>query len=127
MVGSRKLTTTRGPQHQPLIMLVAAYEKRGYHVTIAVAEDYSPIENEFGAFQWRYISITIAILVGLILMQIWVVRRGLRPLLWLRRDVRRLEQGEIQQLKREVPAEVGPLVEEINRLIIILGERLDRS
>lgn len=125
--GGRKITTTQGPQRQSLVMLVAGYEKRGHDLTIAVAEDYSPIEQQYGAFQWRYVLITFAVLVGLILMQMWVVRRGLRPLLWLRRDVRRLEQGEIQRLKREVPAEVEPLVEEINHLIAILGERLERS
>ena len=126
-VGSHKLTTTKGPQQQPLVMFVAGYEKRGHVLTIAVAEDYSPIEHEFGAFQWRYILITFAVLLGLIVLQIWVVRRSLRPMLWLRRDVRRLERGEIQRLKREVPAEVVPLVEEINHLIVILGERLERS
>jgi len=125
--GSHELTTTQGPQHKPLVMLVAGYVKRGHILSIAVAEDYSPIEHEFGEFQWRYISITFAILVGLIILQIWVVRRGLRPMLWLRRDVRRLEKGEIQRLKREVPAEVVPLVEEINHLVVILGERLERS
>jgi signal transduction histidine kinase len=125
--GTHVLMTTQGPQHQSLVMLVAGYEKRDHAVTIAVAEDYSPIEHEFGAFQWRYVLITFTILVGLIVLQIWVVRRGLRPLLQVRADVRRLEQGEIQRLRKEVPAEVVPLVEEINHLVAILGERLERS
>lgn len=126
-VGSQDLTTTRGPRKQPLIMLVAGYEKRGHALTIAVAEDYSPIEREFRAFHVRYVAITFAVLVGLIVLQIWVVRRGLRPLQEVRGDVRRLEQGEIQALRVEVPTEVMPLVEEINRLISIMGDRLERS
>ena len=125
--GQHDLTRTRGPKDQPLVMMVAGYEKRGHGVTIAVAEDYSPIEREFGAFQWRYVLITSVIVVGLIALQVWVVRRGLRPLEQVRGDVRRLEQGEIQELRKDVPAEVVPLVEEINRLIVILGERLERS
>jgi len=125
--GARVLDTTTGPESQPLIMLTTGYEKRGHDVTIAVAEDYSPIEEEFGAFHWRYVSITFSILIGLIALQIWVVRRALRPLQQVRGDVRRLERGEIQALEVDVPAEVMPLVEEINRLITILSERLQRS
>jgi signal transduction histidine kinase len=125
--GHYTLTRTQGPEHQPLIMLVAGYEKRGRLLNIAVAEDYSPIEGEFGVFQWRYVLITCAVLIGLIVLQMWVVKRGLRPLEQVRSDVRRLEQGEIQELTGKVPAEVVPLVLEINRLITILGDRLERS
>jgi signal transduction histidine kinase len=125
--GQYTLTRTHGPEGQPLIMLVAGYEKRGRLLTIAVAEDYSPIEGEFGVFQWRYVLITCAVLVGLIALQMWVVQRGLRPLEQVRGDLRRLERGEIQELTGKVPAEVVPLVLEINRLITILGDRLERS
>lgn len=125
--GRYTLTRTRGPERQPLIMLVAGYEKRGRLLTIAVAEDYSPIEGEFGVFQWRYVLITCAVLIGLIVLQMWVVKRGLRPLEQVRADVRRLEQGEIQELTGKVPSEVVPLVVEINRLITIIGDRLKRS
>lgn len=125
--GDYALKRTVGPQRQPLIMLEAGYEKRGRLLMIAVAEDYSPIEGEFDVFQWRYVLITSAVLIGLIGLQMWVVRRGLRPLEQVRADVRRLEQGEIQQLKRAVPTEVVPLVAEINRLIAIMAERLERS
>lgn len=127
VTGTRALDTITGPEGQPLIMLTAGYEKRGRAVTIAVAEDYSPVEAEFGAFHWRYVSITFGILIGLIALQIWVVRRALRPLQQARAEVRRLERGEIGTLEMAVPAEVMPLVEEINRLIAILGERLERS
>jgi signal transduction histidine kinase len=127
LAGQYTLTRTHGPEGQPLIMLVAGYEKRGRLLTIAVAEDYSPIEGEFGVFQWRYVLITCAVLVGLIALQMWVVQRGLRPLEQVRGDLRRLERGEIQELTGKVPAEVVPLVLEINRLITILGDRLERS
>ncbi len=125
--GQYTLTRIRGPERQPLIMLVAGYEKRGRLLTIAVAEDYSPIEGEFGIFQWRYVLITCAVLIGLIGLQFWVVKRGLRPLEYVRRDVRRLERGEVQELTDKVPAEVVPLVMEINRLISMISERLERS
>ena len=125
--GQFTLSRTQGPEHQPLIMLVAGYEKRGRLLNIVVAEDYSPIEGEFSVFQWRYVLITCAVLMGLIVLLMWVVKRGLRPLEQVRSDVRRLEQGEIQELTGKVPTEVVPLVMEINRLIAMMGERLERS
>jgi signal transduction histidine kinase len=125
--GTRTLTITHGPQRQTLVMLVTGNEKRGHALTIAVAEDYSPIEFEYGNFQRRYLLITFAILIGLIALQMWIVRRSLRPLQQMRADVLRLEHGEIQQLRKEVPAEVVPLVEEINHLVDILGKRLAHS
>ena len=125
--GQYTLTRTKGPEGQTLIVLVAGYVKRGRLLNIAMAEDYSPIEREYVIFQWRYVLITIAVLVGLIILQMWVVKRGLRPLEQVRSDIQRLEQGKIQELKRIVPAEVAPLVMEINRLITILGDRLERS
>lgn len=125
--GHYTLTRTQGPELQPLIMLVAGYEKRGRLLTIAVAEDYSPIEGEYSVFQWRYVLITCAVLIGLIALQMWVVQRGLRPLEQVRADVQRLERGDIPELKGNVPTEIIPLVVEINRLITILGDRLERS
>ena len=125
--GQYTLTRTHGPENQPLMMLVAGYEKRGHLLNIAVAEDYSPVQGKFSVFQWRFVLITCAVLIGLIALQMWVVQRGLRPMEQLRADVRRLERGEIQELSGKVPTEVVPLVVEINRLITIIGERLERS
>ena len=59
--GQFSLTRISGPENRPLILLVTGYQKRGRLLTIAVAEDYSPIEGEFFAFQWRFVLITSGI------------------------------------------------------------------
>lgn len=126
-LGSRHIFHTRGPQGQSLIVLLAAFEKYGHPVTIAVAEDYSPIADQFRSFQWRYVLISVVALLGLIGVQMLLVRLSLRPLEQMRRNVGRLEQGEITHLVGNVPSEVAPLVDELNHLIAVLGQRLERS
>ncbi len=126
-IGSNQMTRMPGPQGQDLVLLRAGFKKRGHAVTIGVAEDYSPIAQQFRGFQWGYLSISVGALLGLILLQVWLVRMSLRPLDQLRADMRRLEQGGIRQLNAQVPAEVAPLVTELNRLITVLGQRLERS
>jgi signal transduction histidine kinase len=66
-------------------------------------------------------------LVLLIVMQSLIVRLGLVSLHRVRRDITRLERGEIGQLGEAVPAEVRPLVREMNRLLRVLEQRLKRS
>ncbi len=125
--GSEKLTRAVGPQGQSLVLLVGGFEKRGRAVTIGVAEDYSPVAQQYRDFQWRYVFISAAALLGLILLQMWLVRLSLRPLEQMRADMQRLAQGEITQLTTVAPAEVAPLVAELNRLLTVLGQRLARS
>lgn len=115
-----------GPQGQPLLVLVNRFVKADHPITIMVAEDLSPIETEVRGFQWRYGVVSLTALILLILIQRRIVHTGLSPLERVRRDVQRLERGEIRELGGEIPAEVQPLVLEINRLIDIMAQRLQR-
>jgi signal transduction histidine kinase len=45
----------------------------------------------------------------------------------VRRELQQLERGETEKLKQPVPAEISPLVEEVNRLLMVLQQRLLRS
>lgn len=125
--GSKQIVHATGPLHEDLIMLIAGFEKEGRAITVAMAEDYSPIAAQYDAFQWRYVLISFCDLLVLIGLQVWLTRLSLKPLEQVRRDVRRLEQGETSRLSTEVPTEVAPLVEEINHLVGVLGQRLERS
>ena len=126
-VGSTKITRARGPQGQDLVLLLGSFEKRGHALTIGVAEDYSPIAQQYRGFLWGYGGISAAALLGLMLLQVVLVRVSLRPLKQMRDDMRRLESGEIQRLDTRAPVEIAPLVAELNRLITVLGQRLARS
>jgi signal transduction histidine kinase len=124
--GSRRLELT-GPEHQPLLVLVNGYQKQGHGVTVAVAEDLSTMERQIRRFQIGYGLLSALALGVLLAVQRYTVRRALRPLETVRADIGRLEQGEIHTLDTGVPAEIHPLVSEVNRLLGLMNQRLLRS
>lgn len=125
--GSSKSLRMDGPEEQLLLVRVAGYQKAGQAVTIAVAEDLSPIRAEVRQFQLRYALFGLAALALLLFLQRYILRRGLAPLASTRAELLELERGERRQLREEVPDEVRPLVRQINRLLASLQQRLQRS
>jgi signal transduction histidine kinase len=92
-----------------------------------VAEELTPVEANLAAFQ-RYFTIAAGVaLFMLIMLQTIMVRGGMGRLKRVQRELRDLERGAVSSLNTDVPTEVVPLVEEINRLIHVLGQRLTRS
>jgi signal transduction histidine kinase len=61
------------------------------------------------------------------LIQGYIVKRNLKPLDTVRRDLENLEKGVIDQLSENVPEEIFPLVKELNHQLIAIRKRLDRS
>lgn len=116
-----------GPKGQQLLVLASSFRKQGHAVTVAVAEDLAPLGQELWKFEARYVFVSMIMLMLLITVQMLIVRFGLLPLSRVRRDIIRLEEGEIDQLGEAVPAEVRPLVREMNRLLRVLEQRLKRS
>ncbi|NOX44042.1 MAG: sensor histidine kinase [Gammaproteobacteria bacterium] len=116
-----------GPEQKPLLVYVSSYLKQNHPVTIAVAEDLSHIELALTDFQWKFSLSAILVLLLLILIQVYIVRDSIRPLNKIREDLRALERGELQSLDSPVPSEISPLIKEINRLINITNQRLQRS
>lgn len=126
-VGASRRLHVSGPDNQPLLVRVAAFREGDRTVRIAVAEDLTPLNSDLAAFQWRYGLVSMAVAAALLGLQWLLVAVGLRPLRRLQGEVAALERGERQALSEDVPAEVRPLVTELNRLLGVLGERLTRS
>ena len=125
--GTSDLRRIPGPQGQALLWYARGFSKQGHAVTIAVAEDMTSFETDLAAFKWRYAGLSLAVVLLLLGVQALMVRAGLRPLDRVRAQLRRLDQGEIDQLDAETPREIRPLVEELNRLLVTLHQRLARS
>ncbi len=116
-----------GPQQQQLIVYVSGYIKQGENVTIAVAEDLSRIEADILVFQQRFTITAVIALLFLVGIQLLIVRSALQPLKTIRKEIHSLEHGELNQLSQSVPAEISPLVLEVNHLLKVLDRRLLRS
>ncbi len=116
-----------GPRSQSLLLYTRAFELRGRHVIVSVSKDLAPVEQDIRLFRNRYALVSAAALALLLALQAWLVRQGLRPLRTTRAELERLERGEIDSLDENVPAELRPLVKELNTRLLAMKQRLARS
>jgi len=116
-----------GPRGQKLLLLGKQYTIHGQPVQLTIAEDISQLQQTSDAFLGHLLLASFAALMALLAMQLWFIRRGLMPLKRLREELLQLEAGEIETLQQPVPAEIVPLVAEINRLLVAIRQRLQRS
>lgn len=116
-----------GPEQQLLLVLVAGYRKAGHDFSIAVAEDLTPTQIQVRQFQISYALFGLSVLALLLLLQRWILNRGLRPLAESCAEIDQLERGERQQLNELVPIEMQPMVRQVNHLSTSLEQRLLRS
>jgi signal transduction histidine kinase len=116
-----------GPQNQPLLILSSGYSRGNQRITISIAEDITAIESDIADFQQRFALVAAVLLLALIIIQSIILRRGLHPLQQIQEEVRLLESGQKERLSEQVPIEVRPLIQEMNRLLGVLAERMQRS
>lgn len=126
--GERRTFRAQGPEGQPLMMLVEGFSQSGRSAVVGVAEDLGPLTATVQFLQLSIGGLGVLLLALIVLAQTALIRRGLAPLTALRQELHRLEQGEITELNtNRVPAEIQPLIREINQLIRLLSSRLTRS
>jgi len=125
--GEVKVAYVTGPTNQPLILRTAGYEKFGIRVTISLGHDLSEFKSDRAELMVAYGGISGTALLLLIIIQMLTVRRGLRPIEKVRAQLRAIEHGELTELSENAPKEIRPLVKEINRLLRLLGQRMQRS
>ncbi len=126
-VGESRNWHQAGPGGQQLLLRAAAYMKSGQRVTITVAEDLTPHQQSIYRYSGAFLGLTLFVLAALLLIQHRIIRRSLQPLQQLAEELGQLEQGKIEKLTETVPLEVQPLVIEVNRLLTLMSQRLQRS
>lgn len=116
-----------GPQGQLLLVYRADYRRYGENLSITVAQDYAPILQSFRRMQWLGLGMGAAALLLILIAQRYTVRRALRPLEQVRRQIAQLQQGKRSELDAEAPEELEPLVAQINHLLAHTEGTLMRS
>jgi signal transduction histidine kinase len=113
LASERRVLLTIGGRHAP--------------VRVAVAADLARVSAAASSFA-RELAIALGVL-GLVLVIATSIQvgLGLRPLDALRRGVADIRLGKRKHLPEEVPAEVKPLVEEVNGLIDAQEREIERS
>jgi len=116
-----------GPQGQKLLVWVRGMRLADTEFTLAVAEDLSHFELELQQLQRQLGLVLLFGLLGLLATQALLVQRTFRSLSPLQRNIDELATGKAENLSEDVPSEVLPLVRDYNRLLRMLGQRLQRS
>lgn len=116
-----------GPANQTLLVWSGGYSKQNNNITIAMAEDLSPLRQQLFFYSSAFAGITVVFLGVLLIAQRSIVRHSFQTLNTISNELRQLEQGTARQLAQDAPLEVQPLVTEVNRLITLMDQRLQRS
>ena len=118
---------SQGPQGQPVLALTRSISKQGQTLNVTVAEDLTALHGEIDSLRLAYLVLTVVVLITAILLQTADVRRALEPLSALREDVQRVGRGQASRIDADAPKEAQPLVDEINRLLLLVDRRLHQS
>ncbi|WP_105027869.1 HAMP domain-containing protein [Limnobacter sp. SAORIC-690] len=121
------ITRQPGPDGQHLLVHARNYEKDNQQFTIAIARDITPLRNNLKQYQLANAGFSALFLLALVLIQRLIVINTLKPLNAVQAALARLQQGEIRQLEFQGPDEIKPLVDELNRLLTAIDQRLKRS
>ena len=116
-----------GPAGQQLLNYSQRYEVRGEMLTISVAEDVAAMEHTVSQLERQLLALSLFALLLVLVLQVWILRRALRPLDTAVEACRLLESGQAQEMQEQGPRELRPLVQAINRLSRHHGLRLARS
>lgn len=125
--GQRLRYRAQGPGQQPVLALTRGFSQQGHDFSVSVTEDLTEIGAEIFALRMGYFGLTVVVLLGAVALQGADVRRALRPVGAIREELRSVARGDRTRLETDAPPEIKPLVDEINRLLDLVGSRLQQS
>lgn len=125
--GEKTALYLQGPEQQPLLVVAHGYQKQQRSITIAIGENLTSLHNSMTRFQIIYALVSLAGLIALLIMQRLIVTNALRPLRSIQESIVKLGRGEISRIESNGPAEVAPLIEELNRLLVAMQDKSRRS
>lgn len=120
-------TIQTGPEKQLLLTISKQFNKLDQIFIISAAEDLTPVIKDIRQFKNKFAGLSLLILLTLLLIQLFVLRKGLQPLKKIHNELSELEKGKIKELSTDVPNELKSVVQEVNQLSFALYKRLKRS
>jgi signal transduction histidine kinase len=125
--GEQLRTKQPGPEAQSLLVISRGYSKQGNQLTVSLAEDLNPINKNIIEFQYWFAALALGMLLLLVIFQAIILRRSLLPITGIHTELKSLEQGKLEKLSTDSPAELRPLINEVNHLLAVMEQRLRRS
>lgn len=89
--------------------------------------DVSETPHHPQRFKWLFPFLAAGGITLILAIQSMVIRRTFRRLDAIRAELRQLEAGNVAKLNEAVPTEIEPIIKELNHLLSLMQERLERS
>lgn len=112
---------------EAVMLLQADYRRHGTGLQVLVATDMAPLLSRLRGIAGIVLALAALALLLLLLLQRWWLQHSLQPLVRVQGEVRELQAGVRDQLSREAPRELLPLIDELNRLLRHAREAMQRS
>lgn len=125
--GQKHVDYPEGPRDQSLLAVSAGYLKQEQQITITVAEDIQWMLDDKHQLQFVFSLLSASGLIVLLLIQAGMIRQALKPLYKARQQLAQLGQGDITRIDEQAPAEIRPLLAELNRLMNSMVIKTRRS
>ncbi|MDQ6971263.1 MAG: ATP-binding protein, partial [Mariprofundaceae bacterium] len=116
-----------GPRDQQLLAVQHRIIMHGQRIIVRTAENIAPMKKATAGFERYMLLFAAGAVLTLMILQGWFINHTLKPLQRIRREINRLQSGELRQIESSAPDEIMPLVNEINHLIHLTQQRLKRS
>jgi signal transduction histidine kinase len=127
---AESVTRIDGPFGQPLLVLARRLqpdEAQSAAAELAVGEDLSALRRQLLQFRLLFLAASALILVAAMTIQGREIRRALQSVAQARDAILRLPQGLAPVATPDAPEEIRPLLDEINRLMRHVEQRLQQS
>ncbi|MCM2131630.1 sensor histidine kinase [Larsenimonas rhizosphaerae] len=116
-----------GPEDQKLLVWTGQYHRGTHEIQVTTALDYTPVTYRLFWLRWSIWGLGGAMAGLLVLIQRRVIRLGLKPLDRLQQELAQLHEGERMALETPMPAEISPVVTELNHQLGRIEQVLNRS
>lgn len=125
--GQKRQTLIDGPNDERLFSLQRGYFKQGQSLTIMVGQNISELNEDISHFQMLYSLVSGIGLIVLLIIQWLIVGKALQPLQRLQQQLSRLRRGETEKIETQGPEEIQPMIQELNRLLVTMTRKTQRS
>lgn len=116
-----------GPDQQSVLVLTRNVMFQGAPLEIVVGENLSEMNDEIKEQSITVLLIILPILALAVLLQSLIISRALIPLSHVEHALQQIGRGVVSRIDVESPTEIRPLVDEINRLLVLVNRRLIQS
>lgn len=124
---SRVNQQVAGPAGQSVLMLTRHMRLQGHPVLVTVAEDLSEMNREVIEQSLIILLVILPMFIAAVLLQRYMIGRALAPLTKVQQALEQVGRREVDRIDTRAPDEIQPLVDEVNRLLVLVSRRLVQS